>query len=51
VGVLANPATSSADGTIQRALIVDGTLWTLSSSGVQVSGQESLDRQAWIPFS
>jgi len=53
VGLLANPlATGSTDDGlgIQRSLIVDGALWTVSGSGVQVSDPSTLTRQAWIPF-
>ena len=53
VGLLANPRSSSAvdDGLgIQRSLIVDGVLWTVSGSGVQVSNPVTLARQDWIPF-
>jgi hypothetical protein len=53
VGLLANPlaAHSIDDGLgIQRSLIVNSTLWTVSGSGVQVSDPATLSRQAWIPF-
>jgi uncharacterized secreted protein with C-terminal beta-propeller domain len=53
VGALANPRTSGSteDGLgIQRSLFADGSLWTLSGSGIQVSDPATLDRQAWIPF-
>ncbi|HJQ00957.1 MAG TPA: beta-propeller domain-containing protein [Jatrophihabitans sp.] len=54
VGLLANPLTPGVadDGLgIQRSMLIDGALWTVSSSGVQVSNPNSLTRQAWIPFS
>ncbi|HET6210770.1 MAG TPA: beta-propeller domain-containing protein [Jatrophihabitans sp.] len=54
LGLLANPVTPGAvdDGQgIQRSLLVRGMLWTVSSSGVQVSNPSSLARAAWIPFS
>jgi uncharacterized secreted protein with C-terminal beta-propeller domain len=53
VGTLANPLTASVpdDGLgIQRSFIVNGALWTISGSGVQVSTETSLSRVAWIPF-
>ncbi|MEO6886418.1 MAG: beta-propeller domain-containing protein, partial [Jatrophihabitantaceae bacterium] len=53
LGLLANPLASGAidDGQgIQRSLVVDGALWTVSGSGVQVSDQATLKRQAWVPF-
>jgi len=54
IGLLANPLTPGMadDGLgIQRSMLVDGALWTVSSSGVQVSNPADLARQAWIPFS
>src|SRR6185312_214388 len=54
VGLLANPVTPGAvdDGQgIQRSLLVQGMLWTMSGSGIQVSSPTTLARQAWIPFS
>ncbi|MCW2522905.1 MAG: hypothetical protein JWO63_1240, partial [Frankiales bacterium] len=54
LGQVANPL---AEGTtddglgIQRSLIVDGALWTLSGSGIQVTNPTTLARQAWLPFS
>lgn len=53
IGVLANPLATGAldDGLgIQRSLIVDGALWTVSGSGVQVSDPSTLTRQSWISF-
>lgn len=52
VGLLANPLAGSTDDGrgIQRSVIVDGALWTLSSSGIQISDPASLSRRAWIPF-
>ncbi|MGI8666688.1 MAG: beta-propeller domain-containing protein, partial [Jatrophihabitans sp.] len=53
VGLLANPRTAgiSDDGLgIQRSVLVDGALWTVSGSGVLVSSPATLARQAWIPF-
>jgi uncharacterized secreted protein with C-terminal beta-propeller domain len=53
IGELANPraATSTDDGLgIQRSLLVDGALWTVSGGGVQVSDPATLHREAWIPF-
>jgi hypothetical protein len=53
VGELANPlATSTADDGqgIQRSLIVNGALWTVSGGGVLVSSPSTLHRIAWTPF-
>ena len=53
VGLLANPFTPGVvdDGLgIQRSMLIDGALWTVSVSGVQVSNPSSLGRLAWIPF-
>ncbi len=54
VGTVRNPiGTAVADDGrgIQRSMLVDGKLWTLSGSGLQVVDPASLARQAWIPFS
>lgn len=53
LGLLANPRPASLpdDGQgIQRSLIVNGDLWTVSGGGVQVSAQSNLERIAWIAF-
>jgi hypothetical protein len=52
VGLVSNPRGSATDDQlgIQRSLIVDGALWTVSGSGVQVSNQATLARIAWVPF-
>ena len=53
VGELANPRPTSVpdDGQgIQRSVIVNGDLWTVSGGGVQVSAQSNLHRIAWIPY-
>lgn len=53
VGLLANPVAPGAvdDGQgIQRSMLVQGMLWTMSSSGVLVSSPTSLARAGWIPF-
>jgi Beta propeller domain len=41
---------SPGDGPLQRALIVGGTLWTLSASGLQADDATTLTRTAWLPF-
>jgi uncharacterized secreted protein with C-terminal beta-propeller domain len=54
VGLVHNPLGTSApdDGAgITRSMLVDGRLWTLSSSGLQVLDPASLQRDAWIAFS
>jgi hypothetical protein len=54
VGTVRNPAVASVDNYqtgIERTLVIGDDLWTMSSSGLQVSGLESLSRRAWIPFS
>jgi hypothetical protein len=35
---------------IERSMIVDGDLWTLSPSGILVSNQATLAHDAWIGF-
>lgn len=50
-GVVTNPVTADDDGLgVQRSLIVDGALWTLSASGVAVSDPGTLARASWIAF-
>jgi uncharacterized secreted protein with C-terminal beta-propeller domain len=54
IGLLANPVTPGTvdDGQgIQRSLLVRDMLWTVSSSGIQVSSPTTLARIGWIPFS
>lgn len=45
-GGSANPQASA----IERSMIVNGDLWTLSQTGIRVSSPASLDTLAWIPF-
>jgi uncharacterized secreted protein with C-terminal beta-propeller domain len=52
-GMLANPrpAGTADDGLgIQRSVLVNGMLWTVSGGGVQVIDPSTLSRQTWIPF-
>jgi uncharacterized secreted protein with C-terminal beta-propeller domain len=54
VGTIRNPAVSSTDGYdsgIERTLVIGSDIWTMSSSGLQVSDLHSLTRRAWVPFS
>jgi uncharacterized secreted protein with C-terminal beta-propeller domain len=54
VGLLSNPKPTDVtdDGLgIQRSMIVNGDLWTVSGGGVQISDQSNLHRIAWIPYS
>jgi len=32
-------------------MVVDGSLWTMSSAGLKVSDLSTLADQGWIPFS
>jgi uncharacterized secreted protein with C-terminal beta-propeller domain len=53
VGIVSNPRSTSApdDGQgIQRSLIVDGQLWTVSGTGVQISDQSNLHPVEWLAF-
>jgi uncharacterized secreted protein with C-terminal beta-propeller domain len=52
IGTIANPTDgrpSDALG-IQRSLLVDGKLWTLSGSGVKVTDPQNLKQLDWVPF-
>jgi hypothetical protein len=54
VGLVRNPLGTAVpdDGQgIVRSMLVDGRLWTLSGSGLQVVDPASLHRDAWIAFS
>lgn len=54
VGLVRNPLGTAVpdDGQgIVRSMLVDGRLWTLSGSGLQVVDPVSLHRDAWIAFS
>jgi hypothetical protein len=35
---------------MQRSLVIGGTLWTLSDQGLQANDLASLAQQAWIPL-
>lgn len=37
-------------GPVQRALLVGGTLWTLTPAGLQANAATSLGKTAWVPF-
>lgn len=53
-GLIRNPlvsTVSTGDPGIQRSFVIGDDVWTLSASGLAVSGLQSLDRVAWIPFS
>lgn len=39
-----------ADVSIRRAVVIDSSLWTVSSAGVLVTDLNTLHGQAWIPF-
>ena len=54
VGLVRNPAGTAVpdDGLgIQRSMLVDGQLWTLSGGGLQVLDPATLHRETWIAFS
>jgi beta propeller domain-containing protein len=40
-----------APGTIQRSLVIGGTLWTVASSGLMASDLRTLHDEAWLSFS
>jgi hypothetical protein len=50
VGAVRHPAPSGRFGParIQRSLVVDGVLWTLSDVGLQAVSLSTLDRLAWL---
>jgi uncharacterized secreted protein with C-terminal beta-propeller domain len=48
VGLLQAPAT--ALGSIQRSLVIGGTLWTVSPGGLLASDLGTLHQEAWLRF-
>jgi uncharacterized secreted protein with C-terminal beta-propeller domain len=53
IGTIANPRSAGSTGDrrgIQRAMIVDDRLWTISGSGIRVSDQSTLASEGFIPF-
>jgi uncharacterized secreted protein with C-terminal beta-propeller domain len=55
VGLIRNPRVVTVDdgydAGIERSMYIDGSIWTMSNSGLKVSDGTTLQRQAWIPFS
>jgi uncharacterized secreted protein with C-terminal beta-propeller domain len=55
VGLIRNPRVATVDdgydAGIERSMYIDGSIWTMSSSGLKVSDGTTLHRQSWIPFS
>ncbi len=54
IGTIRNPAVSPTggyDSGIVRTLVIGSDIWTMSSSGLQVSDLQSLARRAWVAFS
>jgi hypothetical protein len=47
---LGHVAQPKSAGAIQRALVIGGTLWTLTPTGLQASDLTSLAQTAWLPF-
>ncbi|SNT46436.1 Secreted protein containing C-terminal beta-propeller domain [Asanoa hainanensis] len=52
VGTVRHPRneTQGYEPMIRRSLIVDGTLWTISDTGVRATDSGSMRDQAWIPY-
>jgi hypothetical protein len=49
VGTLRHPDTDPSG--IERSLIVDGQLWTVSAGGVSINAETTLASEAWLPLS
>jgi len=47
---LGHVAQPKAAGAVQRALLIGGTLWTLTPAGLQANDATNLARTAWVPF-
>jgi hypothetical protein len=50
--IISHPAAGQWErtGQIRRSLVIDDTLWTVSTSGLQADDLASLDTVAWLPF-
>jgi uncharacterized secreted protein with C-terminal beta-propeller domain len=54
MGMVTQPVTTSRlvpQATIRRALVIGGTLWTMSDAGLQASDAATLHEQGWVDFS
>jgi uncharacterized secreted protein with C-terminal beta-propeller domain len=50
-GFVAHPHGNNYDPpTIRRSLMIDGTLWTVSPSGLMASDPGNATQRAWLPF-
>jgi uncharacterized secreted protein with C-terminal beta-propeller domain len=47
-GVISHPGSKYV--MIERSLVIGGTLWTLSTAGLQANDLATLAQQAWLPF-
>jgi uncharacterized secreted protein with C-terminal beta-propeller domain len=52
LGFLEHPveAGNMYSSTIRRSLVINGTLWTVSSRGLMASDLGNVTQQAWVPF-
>jgi uncharacterized secreted protein with C-terminal beta-propeller domain len=50
IGTVRHPASALSAGGVRRSFLVAGELWTLSAAGIVVSGIETLDQRALVPF-
>jgi hypothetical protein len=51
LGFVAHPhATNGYSPPIRRSLMIDGTLWTVSASGLLASDPRTASQEAWLPF-
>ncbi|MEV4621774.1 beta-propeller domain-containing protein [Asanoa sp. NPDC049573] len=51
LGTLQHPNTMGWEGAIRRSLMVSGTLWTVSDTGMRATDATSMREVAWVPFS
>jgi hypothetical protein len=52
IGLITQPSWNNPGGLeqIERSLIIDGTLWTLSTGALMASNPETLDQLAYVPI-
>jgi uncharacterized secreted protein with C-terminal beta-propeller domain len=50
IGTIRNPGSGDFAGNIERTFVVNGSIWTMSQTGLLVSDLTTLHRQAWVNF-
>ncbi|MEO5874782.1 MAG: beta-propeller domain-containing protein [Streptosporangiaceae bacterium] len=50
IGTIRHPVDRSMPSTLDRALVIGDTLWTVSANGLKASDPVTLKQQAWLPL-